>query len=111
MWCCYSANTVLEPTKLKPLSAEVPVATKPVTLMFRLPSDDAPAENNEVVEKVVEAVSTPEDVLEPQLENAQGEEVPSLSREECNNPFTILLALAVLGFLYASMSQSDISEL
>ena len=108
MWCCFSANTVIEPIKLKPLSAEVPVATKPVTLMFRLP-DDAPAQNIEVVEKRVEAVSTPEDVLEPFP--AQGEEVPSLSREECNNPFTILLALAVLGFLYASMSQSDISEL
>lgn len=104
MWCCFSANTVVEPTKLKPLAAEVPVATKPVTLMFRLPSEDAPVENTEVVEKVVEAAQ--EEPLP-----AQGEEVPSLSREECNNPFTILLALAVLGFLYASMSHSDLSEL
>jgi hypothetical protein len=108
MWCCFNANTVLEPTKLKPLTAEVPVAKKPVTLMFRLPSEE---ENVEKKVELVEAVSTPEDVLEPQLENAQGEEVPSLSREECNNPFTILLALVVLGFLYSTMSQSDISEL
>ena len=109
MWCCFTANTVVEPTKLKPLSAEVPVATKPVTLMFRLPSDDEKVEEKEKEkEKVEEVAPVEEDVLEPP---AQGEEVPSLRREECNNPCTIILAFAVLAILYSLMSQSDSSEL
>lgn len=110
MWCCFTANTVSEPAKLKPLGAEVPVATKPVTLMFRLPSDEAEA----TTEKKDEPVSaSPEHVLEPRLEDAQGEEVPSLSmdRDDYNNPFTILLALAMFAFLYSTMSRSDSSEL
>jgi len=109
MWCCFNANTVIEPTKLKPLAAEVPVATKPVTLMFRLPSDEADV-TSQMKDEVVEATA-PEHVLEPQVENAQGEEVPSLSREECNNPFTILLAIAMFAFLYSTMSRSDSAEL
>jgi hypothetical protein len=108
MWCCFTANTVVEPTKLKPLSAEVPVATKPVTLMFRLPSDENVEEKEKVEEKLEEKLEVEE--VHP-LENAQGEEVPSLSREECNNPCTIILALAVLAILYSLMSQSDSSEL
>jgi hypothetical protein len=107
MWCCFTANTVSEPTKLKPLAAEVPVATKPVTLMFRLPSDEAEA----TTEKKDDIVSAPEP--EHLLEDAQGEEVPSLSmdRDDYNNPFTILLALAMFAFLYSTMSRSDSSEL
>jgi hypothetical protein len=106
MWCCFSANTVAEPTKLKPLAAEVPVAVKPVTLMFRLPSDEVET----VSEKKADAVDAVlEEVLEPL--DAQGEEVPSVSREECNNPCTIIFALATIAILYALMSQSDAGEL
>jgi len=107
MWCCFNATTVVEPTKLKPLAAEVPVTTKPVTLMFRLPSDEV--ENSQNKDEVV--VSAPEHVLEPRLEDAQGEEVPSLSRRDTNNPLTILLALAMFAFLYSIMSKSDNAEL
>jgi len=101
MWCCFTANTAVEPTKLKalqplkPVSAEVPVAVKPVTLMFRLPSED-------VQEEAEEALP---------LEDAQGEEVPSLERETCNNPCTILLAICTISFLYVLMSQSENGEL
>ena len=104
MWCCFTANTAVEPTKLKPLkplkpiAAEVPVAVKPVTLMFRLPSED-----------VKEPEPEPEEPLP--LEDAQGEEVPSLDRETCNNPCTILLAIATITLLYALMSQSENGEL
>jgi len=100
MWCCFNATTVVEPIKLKPLAAEVPVTTKPVTLMFRLPSDEV--ENSQNKDEVVP---------EPLLEDAQGEEVPSLSRRDTNNPLTILLALAMFAFLYSIMSNSDNAEL
>jgi hypothetical protein len=119
MWCCFNANTVIEPTKLKPLAAEVPVVTKPVILRFRLPSDDdanikkkedvdASIKKNDVVGAVA---AVPEDVLEPLSEYGQGEEVPSLDRSECNNPFTIAFAISVLGLLYLLMHESDKSDL
>ena len=106
MWCCFTANTVVEPTKLKPLTADVPVTTKPVTLMFRLPSEEeaiapAPASAPEAVEAA--------HVEEP-LENPQAEEVPSVD-DACGNPCTILLAIGVIGLLYAMMSQSEKAEL
>ena len=98
MWCCFTENTAVEPTKLKvlkPIAAEVPVAVKPVTLMFRLPSEDVQEE--------------PEEALP--LEDAQGEEVPSLERETCNNPCTILFAICTISLLYVLMSQSENGEL
>lgn len=107
MWCCFTANTAVEPTKLKPLTAEVPVTTKPVTLMFRLPSEDDVVENVERTEEKVES-----DVEVQPLENAQGEEVPSLERDDaCATPCTIFLAICVIGMLYIIMADADKAEL
>jgi hypothetical protein len=99
MWgCCFSANRVVEPTKLtplKPLTAEVPVTAKPVTLMFRLPED--------VTEDVPEKVNP--------LEDAQGEEVPSVGPENFNNVGTLLFVFATIALLYAMSLESESAEL
>jgi hypothetical protein len=96
-----TANTAVEPTKIvpKPLSAEVPVAVKPVTLMFRLPSEEDKPEN--VLESGVEVATVHEVVVE---------EEPSLT-DTHNNPYTIMFAIAVLGILYTFMRESENSEL
>ena len=111
MWCCFTANTVIEPTpKLKPLGAEVPVAVKPVTLMFRLPSEDAPAPAP--VPSLLSATSTPlgAPVAEDELD-AQGEEIAVLDRNssKCENPAYIILALSMIGLIYLLM-QNQISH-
>ena len=121
MWCCFTANTVIEPKKipLKPLAAEVPVAVKPVTLMFRLPSEEAasaPSLSNPLgappapapVPSLLSATSTP---LQDELEDAQGEEVPVLDRSaaKTENSASIILALGIIGILYLLM-QNEISH-
>ena len=104
MWrCCFTANSVSEPTNLKPLkplTADVPVTTKPVTLMFRLPEEVT-------VEKVVEDV--PKEVNP--LENSQGEEVPSVGPDDCNNVGTLLFIFATVALLYAMSLESERAEL
>jgi hypothetical protein len=110
MWCCFSANTVVEPTKLKPLAAEVQVAKKPVTLMFRLPSEDPPQVPNLLqaskpqVPNLLQA-SKPQAPEAPKtieikevehLENADCEIVDA----SCVNVYSALLALALLILLY-----------
>jgi hypothetical protein len=104
MWrCCFTSNAVTQPTKLTPvksITAEVPVTAKPVTLMFRLPEDVT-------VEKVVEDV--PEEVNP--LENSQGEEVPSVGPEDCNNVGTLLFIFATMALLYAMSLESERAEL
>lgn len=106
MWCCFTTNTVSEPTKLKPLTAEVPVTTKPVTLMFRLPSENA----DETVEKKEEVVEAHAPAAEGLDAGVQGEEVPSLGPEQCSVG-TILLTLATIALLYAMMLESESAEL
>lgn len=101
MWgCCFTANSVTQPTNLKPITADVPVTTKPVTLMFRLPEEVT-------VEKVVEDV--PKEVNP--LENSQGEEVPSVGPDDCNNVGTLLFIFATVALLYAMSLESERAEL
>jgi len=96
MWCCFNATTAIEPTKivqkpLKPVAAEVPVAQKPVTLMFRLPSQEAIEEQEQEEQVEVEEVVPVDDT--------------------CGNPCTILLAITVIGLLYSLMLESERVEL
>jgi hypothetical protein len=101
MWWCFNSKTVLEPTKInlrniqKPLRTEVPVTVKPVTLMFRLPSDN-------------------DDKPSPLASPAPEEEVPVLcSKEpECNNnPCTIIFTVSMIAILYMLMLESELAEL
>ena len=77
---------------LKPVAAEVPVTVKPVTLMFRLPSQEEEATKEEVEVEQVEEDEHPVD-------------------DSCGNPCTILLAIAVIGLLYSLMLESERVEL
>ena len=108
MWCCFNSKTVLEPTKIKPrniqkpISTEVPVTIKPVTLMFRLPSD-----NDE------KPPSSPPGASPAPAEEYKCEEVLLIERQEseCNNPCTIIFAVSMIAILYMLMLESELAEL
>ena len=99
MMCCFTATPVVEPVKIpKPLpssiGAEVPVTIKPVTLMFRIPSDDIPEKKED--EEDVESECHDEDTCD-----SQGEEVPVIEREEqsmdsVNNILLLGLTIVIL---------------
>lgn len=75
MWCCFSSNSVVEPKKkpqVKRVLSTVPVAVKPVTLMFRIPSEDSDGSEQSEGAKVSDV-------------NLKGEESESESEYDSDN--------------------------
>lgn len=105
MMCCFATKNVVEPVKTpKPaassLGAEVPVTTKPVTLMFRIPSDDLPEKKEEMNFDEGEGEDEDED---DDTCNSQGEEVPVLDfdTQSINGVSNIVLIGLTLVLLYS----------
>jgi hypothetical protein len=101
MMCCFTATPVVEPVQIpKPspssIGAEVPVTTKPVTLMFRIPSDDIPEKKEDEEDVDSESEDEDEDTCD-----SQGEEVSVIEREKqsmdsVNNILLLGLTIVIL---------------
>lgn len=117
MWCCFDAITVIEPKKInavpKRLTAEVPVTVKPVTLMFRIPSQDEEKVKEKEKEKVEVKEKEKAEIQETVDDCSEDQEICSVDSNVgyCNTPFTIIYSLSIMALLYLLILETENRDL